>query len=408
MVSGISHSFFNFKISCELTLHVAHKFRTGCLMETNLDRNLFFQLLVSPSSLYRVTRHLLLWSTVLFLIYRGFQYIATTISDPTARSVYIDLSTVFFGTLTVGAYFIVTWLTRQYILLGFRFGLFVMSLFTIHVLTTTIVRWHFLLFTRYLTLPKLPRIYTLYADYIAQLSVWQVPFDPIIVGLFSFSLFYNYLLYGVGLKVFKDLFGLKIKQTKLENENLQLEFNFLKAQINPHFLFNTLNNIYSFSIKSPDKVAGAILKLADLMRYSLYETEAEQVPLAKELTFLDSYVQLQRIRHEDDVALSYTVQGQSGTVMIPPLLLIVFVENAFKHGLQASTLAGWVRIALIITDKSLLFRVENNIPLKKTHVVGGIGLNNVRKRLDHYYADRYHLQIEEVANTFRVNLTIQL
>ncbi len=340
-------------------------------MGTSLDRNLFFQILINPAPGYRVIRHVLLWGTALTLIYLGFEYIARTIPDPLAQRRYSILSTLLFGGLTMLAYVSITWLTRQFVLLRFRLGLFMGSLFLIHVAISALVRWHFLVFTRSLTLSNLPSIYARNADHIARLSFWQVPFDSIIVGLFSFSLLYNYLLYAVGFKVFKDLFVLKIRQEKLEKENLQLEFNFLKAQVNPHFLFNTLNNIYSFSIQSPDKVPHTILKLADLMRYSLYETETEFVPLAKEIMFLDSYVQLQRIRHEEDTQLSYTVEGQPGTLIIPPFLLIVFVENAFKHGLQASTLAGWVRIRLTIDNQQLLFVVENKVPPSRSATMGG-------------------------------------
>ncbi len=303
---------------------------------------------------------------------------------------------------------IITWLTRHYILLRFRFGLFVGSLMLVHLVISALVRWHFLFFTRFLTLPKLPRAYSLHADHVAQLSFWQVPVDGVIVGLFAFSLCYNYLLYVVGFKVFKDLFSLRIMQAKLEKENLQLEVDFLKAQINPHFLFNTLNNIYSFSIKSPDKVPGTILKLADLMRYSLYETGAEFVSLAKELSFLASYVQLQRIRHEMSVKLTYAVQGQAGELTIPPFVLIVFVENAFKHGLQASAQGGWVRIGVTIEGQSLRVRVENNLPAQPTPTVGGIGLKNVRRRLDFYYFNQYELRIDGQADAFVVDLTIQL
>lgn len=377
-------------------------------MEVNLDKNLLLQFLTNPSIGYRIGRHSVLWLTAIFLIYRGFQFIALTIPNPANQQLYAILSTLFFGGLTINAYFLITWLTRHFILLRFRFNLFIGCLILVHVLTSALVRWHFLLFIHYLTLANLPRMYSVYADHVTHLPAWRVPFDSIIVGLFSFSLFYNYLLYAVGLKVFKDLFSLKNQQAKLEQENLQLEFSFLKAQINPHFLFNTLNNIYSFSIQSPDKVAGTILKLADLMRYALYETEEELVPLTKELAFIDSYVQLQRIRHEEDVELTYTVQGQPGTLLIPPLLLIVFVENAFKHGPQASAQGGSVRISLTINENSLWFQVENNLPLNASSITGGIGLNNVRKRLDHFYAKRYQLRTEAIATIFRVNLQLQL
>ncbi|GAA4419103.1 hypothetical protein GCM10023187_53110 [Nibrella viscosa] len=375
---------------------------------TNLDQNHFFLFLTSPAWTYRVARYALLWSTTLWLIYRGFDYISGPVSDPKARQQYIILSTLFFGSLTIGAYLLVTLLTRQFILRQFRMGMFVLCLLGVHVLTSLVVHWHFLFFLRYLGPANLPNIYSRNAEHVASLAIWQIPFDTITVFLFSYSLFYNYLLYAVGFKVFKDLFSLKIRQERLEKENLLLEFNFLKAQINPHFLFNTLNNIYSFAIKSPDKVPDTVLKLADLMRYSLYETETELVPLAKEIQFLDSYIELQRIRYDASFNLSYTVQGNPGQLMVPPLLLIVFVENAFKHGLQANPKAGWASIGLTIKKNSLVFSVENSRPIKKINGVGGIGLVNVRKRLDHFYDRDYELQIEEQPQSFRIHLTLIL
>lgn len=377
-------------------------------MEANLDNSFLFQLLVSPLLRYRLLRHTLLWSLGLFLIYRGFQYIAISIPDPAAQVVYANLSTLFFGGLTVSMYGVVTWLTRRYILQRFQLSRFMASLMLIHGLTALLVRWHFLWFTRYLTLSKLPRMYSVYADHVAQLSIWEVPFDPIIVGLFSFSLFYNYLLYAVGFKVFKDLFSLKIRQVALEKENIQLEYNFLKAQINPHFLFNTLNNIYSFSITTPEKVADIILKLADLMRYSLYETEAELVELSREIAFLESYVQLQRIRHEEQARLTFTVTGNPDGLLVPPLILIVFVENAFKHGPQSSTQPGWVAIELLIDNRKLSLRTVNNVSGKPGQSAGGIGLKNVRKRLEYFFPDRHQLTIGQQGGEFRVDLMINL
>lgn len=377
-------------------------------MAANLDQNPFFQLVINPAPRYRFTRHGLLWSTVGFFVYTGFAYIATPIADPAARVTYAIWATLFFGSLIGMAYLVITGLVQRFILLRFRFGLFVGGLLGVHIVISGLVRWHFQPFVQGLTLPGLPRIYGRYADYVAQLPVWQAPIDPIIVGLFSFSLLYNYLLYAVGFKVFKDLFVLKIKQEKLEKENIQLEFSFLKAQLNPHFLFNTLNNIYSFSIASPDKVANALLKLADLMRYALYETEAEFVPLTKELQFLDSYVQLQRWRHETHVEITYSVQGVPGRLVILPLLLIVFVENAFKHGPQASAQGGWVHVDLRIDTDSLAMRVVNNLPAKPPDPASGIGLQNARKRIDRYYPNRSQLTVSELTNEFRVTLTIQL
>lgn len=374
-----------------------------------IDNSLFLRLMVNPDYYHRLVRHTLLWSTALFLIYRGFRFLATSIpsSSPDDIRLYTVLSSLFFGGLTIGAYWVITTLTYRFILTQFQPGRFALGILSVHIITATLVFGHFIVFTRSIGLNHLPRFYTLYSDHITQLRVWQAPFDSVIVWFFSFSLFYNYLIYAVGLKVFKDLFTLQLRQNELEKENLRLEFDFLKAQINPHFLLNTLNNIYSFSIQSPHRVADTILKLADLMRYALYETNDDFVPLQKELTFLTSYVDLQRIRHNEDVRIQFDVNGHPGTKVIPPLLLIVFVENAFKHGIQSSAQASWIQIQLNILSDTLFMQIDNSLPPKNAHTSGGIGLRNVRKRLDFFYADRYQLVIHEHSSHFQVTLTVE-
>ncbi len=377
-------------------------------MQTNLDTNIFFQLLVSPQTRYRVTRHLIMWLTVEWAIYRGFRYLAATYTDPSLQRQYTLLSTLLFGSLTIAGYLSITWLTQRFILRRFQVSLFLGGVLLVHIITAELVLVHFELFIQTFTLANLPRVYVNNAQHIAQVKVWQAPFDSVVVGLFSFSLFYNYMLFAVGLKIFKDFFTLRIRQAELEKENIQLEYNFLKAQINPHFLFNTLYNIYSYSLKSPAKVSDTILKLADLMRYSLYETEEEFVALAKELTFLNSYVQLERIRHDANEEISYTIQGQPNQLLIPPLILIVFVENAFKHGVQASASHSWVHIEFVIEQTRLTFRVANSLPANPKPSAGGIGLKNARRRLDHFFSERYQLQIDQQTDLFRVELIIDL
>ncbi len=370
----------------------------------------FLQLMISDDHRFRVTRHIILWFTALSLIGRSFHFVASSIPQASSDVIlrYTVFSTVLFGAVTAISYWVLTLLTRRYILLRFQLSQFILSVLLVHMLNAEIVLWHFSLFTNFFTLDRLPRFYTKYTDHVAHLQFWQAPFDSVIVWFFSFSLFYNYLLYLVGLKAFKDLFVLKRRQNELEKENLRLELNFLKAQINPHFLFNTLNNIYSFSIKAPGKVTDTILKLANLMRYSLYETNEDLVPLSHELLFLTSYIELQQIRHDDNVQIQFNVYGQPGVKLIPPLLLIIFVENAFKHGLQATAQASWVRIDLTITATTLVLQVVNSIPFKTMAKVGGIGLKNVSKRLAHFYANNHQLTIEDLANQFSIRLTIPL
>ncbi|MBU1822650.1 MAG: sensor histidine kinase [Bacteroidetes bacterium] len=259
-------------------------------------------------------------------------------------------------------------------------------------------------------MPRLPVVYRNFADHVMGLAVWQLPFDSVLVLIFCFSMVYTYLIYALSVKLFKDLVVQRTRGAHLEKENIQLEFDFLKAQVNPHFLFNTLNNIYSFSIQAPDRVPGTLLKLADLMRYTLYQTEAPLVPLSQELSFLRSYVELQRIRHEDDTPLSFEVHGTPGTLTIAPLLLIVFVENAFKHGPQASAQRGWVRIRATVENGQLRFEVSNSThaPAEQTEERGGVGLTNAQRRLNLLYPDRHQLTRKQEADSYHVLLLLDL
>lgn len=370
----------------------------------------FFQLLVNPSNSFRFIRYGLLWLTSLLLIYRGFHYLSSSISKPTPLTVgqYSIASTLFFGGLTIAAYSVITILIHRNLLLRFNLNRFLLGLLFVHLVASELVLLHFHLFYAFFSLDSLPRFYTAYSSHIRQMAFWMAPFDPIIVWLFSFSLFYNYLLYAVALKVFKDLFTVQLHNMELEKDNLRLEFDFLKAQINPHFLFNTLNNIYSFSIRSPEKVTHSILKLSDLMRYTLYETNDDQVLLTKEIAFLTSYVDLQRIRHDDHVSIQFTIKGQPTSQVIPPLLFIVFIENAFKHGIQATTQASWVDIQLIIEPHFISLSVDNSVPEVSTSTQPGIGLRNVQKRLALFFPNRHRLAIIPSLQEFSVNLSLDL
>ncbi|GAB3967354.1 hypothetical protein GCM10028806_09560 [Spirosoma terrae] len=351
-----------------------------------------------------------MWTTALLLIYRGFHFLATTAPSSTQESIlgYSLLSTAYFGLLTIGAYLVITTITHRYILTKFEFSYFIGGICLTHLLASELVLIHFNLFYALFPLPQLPRLYHINETHVKTLSYLRAPFDSVIVWLFSFSLFYNYLLYTVSFKVFKDLFSIQNRKTELEKEVIQLEFNFLKAQINPHFLFNTLNNVYSFAIRSPEKVADSILKLADLMRYTLYETSEDRVLLTKELSFLNSYVDLQRIRYDEHVSIEFTVTGTATHHLIPPLILIILVENAFKHGIEASAQESWVSIQLSIDSTNLTLRVENSVPRIKKTVSPGLGLKNMQKRLAYSYPGKHALTIESDPAHYLVTLTITL
>ncbi|MBK5286245.1 MAG: histidine kinase, partial [Bacteroidia bacterium] len=200
------------------------------------------------------------------------------------------------------------------------------------------------------------------------------------------------------------------KVLELQKDNLQLELNALKAQVNPHFLFNTLNNIYSLALRKSEKTPEMILKLSDMMRYLLYECNVAQVPLQKEINFINNYIELEKIRHDKNVKIDFSLTGNLDDSEIAPLLLIPFVENSFKHGVNALVGKGWVDIRLNIMNKKLSLVVVNSKPENNngTGKEKGIGLENVKKRLELLYPGKYTLSIEPQEEKFLVNLSVDI
>lgn len=219
-----------------------------------------------------------------------------------------------------------------------------------------------------------------------------------------------YFVVPLVLKLLIDVAFYRVKNLELERNNIRLELDYLKSQVNPHFLFNTLNGVYSLVIDSEPKAADIILKLSDLMRYSLYEANADKVALSREVQFIRDYVTLEQNRHKVSTEIDLEINGDPEKLLIPPLLLITFVENAFKHGINNTIQASWIKIDLSINESILNFNVSNSKPKKIKHekVQGGIGIWNVRKRLEILYPNRHNLEIKNTEETYSINLKIQL
>jgi two-component system LytT family sensor kinase len=196
----------------------------------------------------------------------------------------------------------------------------------------------------------------------------------------------------------------QFKETQLQLVNQQTELSFLRSQVNPHFLFNSLNNIYSLVYHESDQSLTAIAKLSDLLRYMLYDTN-EKVPLQKELDYINKYIELQEMRFENTSPVHVAITGNTERASIPPLLLIPFVENAFKHGdIKQPQL---VKINVSVDDATIHFNISNPIGNHQKDASGGIGLENVRRRLELLYPGRYTLQVQERAAIFDVQLEIR-
>ncbi len=227
---------------------------------------------------------------------------------------------------------------------------------------------------------------------------------------FLFSIFYTgfLLVFGLLLKLTIDWFSNERIQRNLETEKREMELQFLKSQLNPHFLFNSLNNIYSLAYQKSEKTAGAILKLSEIMRYMIYESNDSMSDLGKEVEYLKSYIDLHRLRFKDGGAVKLTINGEIDGQQIVPLILISFIENAFKHGVATDS-EDPILINLIANQKILHFSVKN----KKNKdnykdKVGGVGLSNVERRLQLMYPDRYKLNIVNSATHYTTELMLDL
>lgn len=228
--------------------------------------------------------------------------------------------------------------------------------------------------------------------------------------LSQFTMATRYLLIAFLLQITVDYYRQKELIRKIELEKINAELNFLKAQVNPHFLFNTLNNLYALILQKSDKSGEAVLKLADIMKYILAEGNLEKVPLEKEITLLQNYTALERLR-KTDAEIKIQTTGSINGQLITPLLLLPFVENAFKYGLNTVSGNGFVHIGMDVQGNQLHFTVENNNPPasnKEAVQSLGIGIVNVRKRLDFLYPGRYHMQISEQPACFKIDLQLNL
>lgn len=197
--------------------------------------------------------------------------------------------------------------------------------------------------------------------------------------------------------------------TQIEKHALERQLQYLKYQVNPHFFMNTLNNIHALVDIDPERAKASIVELSKLMRYVLYEGNNKLTPLSREVQFLRNYVQLMSMRYTGNVSISLDVPEVLLDSMLPPLLLVIFVENAFKHGISYRT-KSFVEISLQPHGDRLLFSCRNSRPEIKhdENMKGGVGLSNVRRRLDLLFPDDYTLDIKETDDTYTVKLEIPL
>jgi two-component system LytT family sensor kinase len=219
---------------------------------------------------------------------------------------------------------------------------------------------------------------------------------------------YPVTFFAVAIKLLKYWYANQQAQQVLSKEKLQAELKFLKTQIHPHFLFNTLNNLYALTLKKSERAPEMVLKLSELINYMLYECTSEEVLLSKEIKFIRNYGDIEKMRYGDKLDIDIRVSGEVNGRKVAPLMLLPFVENCFKHGASEELQQSWVKVSIDVQPHVTIIKVENNksadngVPKKE-----GIGIQNVKRRLDLIYPGKHELKIINGQETFLVILTIQ-
>ncbi len=214
----------------------------------------------------------------------------------------------------------------------------------------------------------------------------------------------------LAIKYYKNWSIKQRRSAQLNRENIQAELQLLKAQVHPHFLFNTLNNIYSFVLTKDKSAAGLVDKLAGMIDYMRTEGENSFVPLEKELQLINDYIGLEKVRYGDRLDLLVEINGACENKMIAPLLMIPFVENCFKHGASIMRGQQWIKLRINISEEQLDFKLSNSKPTgtSGTNNKKGIGLVNVQKRLQLLYPGKHYLGTESANETYIVHLQVNL
>lgn len=243
------------------------------------------------------------------------------------------------------------------------------------------------------------------------LTKWDI--EPVSSTFRGFTIYLMFALFGcayfAAVRFAIDSIKLNFRNQQLLLEKKQSELNYLKSQTNPHFLFNTLNSIYSLSLDQSKQTPATVLRLSEILRYMLYDADAPLVEIQKEVQIINEYVELEKIRYDNFLRVSLETDIENHTQKIPPLLMIPLVENAFKFGTSETINNPFIKIKLTCKNNTLNFCVENSIDssLETTTVKENIGLTNLRKQLQLQFS-KYNLSIEKTDRTFIVIMNIHL
>jgi sensor histidine kinase YesM len=349
-------------------------------------------LVLSNKWAFRLGRHFLFWTLAVFFfatIYGGFgNYSGYSLKNTFTEAV------IFLPAHMFLSYSIIYFLLPRYLFTGkymhLVFGIFILILMTA-LLSTFISRW----------------VLVPYRDARGLDGPSQLFFHGFLAGLRGSNTVAGFV---AAIKLVKYWYFKKEENSMLEKEKLKSELAVLKGQVHPHFLFNTLNNLYSIILQQSKDAPEMVLKLSALLRYVLTECQQGTVNLTKELAILSHYVSLEQMRFGDRLDLSFHVDGELDQKTIAPLLLLPLVENSFKHGANEMLEQPWITISISVTGNQLKCRIINGKPLRQPGVPfsTGTGLQNLRKRLVLLYPNRHDLRTTNNGENFTANLTLEM
>lgn len=355
--------------------------------------NTIWSKILQHSHHLRVLLHFLFWLTILV-----FYYILFSLNSE-SREVSLILTAGLIPVAVAATYFFNYVLVPKYLWKKHYIRFFLFSFYSL--LVTTWLSFLIVFFTL---------IYILTREAYIDPSVLHPEWQVITLNFVVF--------FAIAVKQIKRSFHIQQEKNQLEKNQLttelklkEAELKLLKAQIHPHFLFNTLNNLYGLTLEKSDEAPRLVLRFSELLDYIIYRCNEKLVLLADELNNLNNYLEIEKIRHSGNLKLEQEFPANPGMLKIAPLLFIPLFENAFKHGVRNTTGKAFVNVKLSLTAKTLVCRIENSKNIQATtgnEVSGGIGLKNVKKRLELVYPNKYMLNITDGPDSFLVNLMLEL
>jgi len=338
---------------------------------------------------YEIVFHILFW--VIHFVYRLYLVGYSYTYDNNELYAQLLLLPVRIGSTYFTIYFVLRRYLFQKRLIGFLFWLIVSVIGTVFI--------HRIV------------LYEIIYSYAPQLNYDRSVFWDFKSITHSVIYIYPVVTLAVIIYVVHEWFKKEKLRLETQKEKLEAELKYLKNQINPHFLFNTINNIYSLVLEKSKKAPDALLKLSDMLNYLLYESNTDEIHLSKEIQNIQDYIELEKFRYGDKLEVIFNYEVRSSEIRIPPLLLLPFVENSFKHGAGESLKDSWIHINLNEENHHLTFKVENSIDENvaiKNEENGGIGLSNIKKRLELMFHNKHKLKTLKSSESFIIILQLDL